>query len=227
MPLESALTALYESLDFDELNKIVAEAKALILETANYEGSWSEFLVEEDFCELDEDGNLVGLVVLNNIYIAGTWDAFIDAFLKVYALYDSYAVLPQSEIDKVVSDFRGVIDSLEFVPSDAELLQALAPVILRNGLKTNQLVLSSNKNATLTLVLEDREIVLATGVNNRNVSGRVELPDGSGTLVFDIKGNGSNIKVWYVIPAEIPIVEVIIVDDPVVDDLYEVFDDIE
>jgi len=59
---------------------------------------------------------------------------------------------------------------------------------------------------------------MTTGVNNRNVSGSVELPDGSGTLVFDIKGNGSNIKVWYVVPAippEPPVVEDPVNDEPV------------
>jgi len=51
----------------------------------------------------------------------------------------------------------------------------------------------------LTLVIEGREFILATNVNNRNVSGRIVLPDGSGTLIFDIKGNGSNIKEFRIV----------------------------
>jgi len=83
--------------------------------------------------------------------------------------------------------------------SDAEFLQGLAASILKNGLKESQLLLSANNKATLILVIDGRSFVLATNVNNRNVSGSIVLPDGSGTLVFDIKGNGSNIKVFQII----------------------------
>ena len=38
-----------------------------------------------------------------------------------------------------------------------------------------------------------------TNVNNRNVSGRIALPDGSGHLVFDIRGNGSNVRDFRII----------------------------
>ena len=81
----------------------------------------------------------------------------------------------------------------------AEILREAAPGILKNGLSTSQLILSSNNKATLTLIIGDREIILAEKVNNRNVSGMVILPDGSGILEFDIKGNGSNVKIFRVI----------------------------
>jgi len=84
------------------------------------------------------------------------------------------------------------------IVSDAEFLQARAAGILKNGLTNAQLHLSANNKATLTLIIDGRKIVLATNVNNRNVSGQIELPDGSGTLRFDIKGNGSNIKAFVV-----------------------------
>jgi len=84
--------------------------------------------------------------------------------------------------------------------SDADFLRAIAADILKNGLTEAQLVLSANNKATLTLVIGGKEFVLAANVNNRNVSGQIELPDGSGILVFDIKGNGSNVKVFEIIP---------------------------
>ena len=82
----------------------------------------------------------------------------------------------------------------EVPPTDAEFLEEKAPGILRNGLTNDQLHLSANSNAVLTLVLDGKAFVIATGVNNRNVSGSVTLPDESGELIFDIRGNGSNIR---------------------------------
>ena len=88
--------------------------------------------------------------------------------------------------------------------SDAEFLQERAATILTNGLTNNELRLSANNNAILTLVIDGRTFVLATGVNNRNVSGRVELPDGSGTLIFDIRGNGSNVREFTIVKNDVP-----------------------
>jgi len=85
------------------------------------------------------------------------------------------------------------------IETNADFLEARAPAILRNGLTTAQLHLSANNRATLTLIIDGMELVLATNVNNRNVSGRVELPDGSGILVFDIRGNGSNVREFRII----------------------------
>ena len=52
---------------------------------------------------------------------------------------------------------------------------------------------------TLELVVEDRVIVLSSNANNANVSGSIPLDDGS-ILIFDIKGNGSNIKEFRIEP---------------------------
>ena len=82
---------------------------------------------------------------------------------------------------------------------DSVFLQQRAASVLRNGLNNFQLILTANNRANLILVLDGREYIIATNVNNRNVSGRFILPDGSGTLVFDIKGNGSNIKEFRII----------------------------
>jgi hypothetical protein len=91
-------------------------------------------------------------------------------------------------------------DCICVVPlSYADFLAERAAGILRNGLTANQLRLSANNNATLTLVLDGVEFILARGVNNRNVSGSIELSDGSGTLVFDIRGNGSNVREFRII----------------------------
>ena len=84
------------------------------------------------------------------------------------------------------------------------ILSDRAPSILRYGLGTGNLHLSANNKATLTLVLPgiDTErygdIILSTNANNRNVEGLIDLGDGY-FLRFDIKGNGSNIKVFEVI----------------------------
>jgi len=76
---------------------------------------------------------------------------------------------------------------------DAEFLQEIAADVIRYGLTNNQLRLDGE---VLKLIIDEREFVLATNVNNRNVSGKIELPDGSGILIFDIKGNGSNVRVF-------------------------------
>ena len=83
--------------------------------------------------------------------------------------------------------------------ADAEFLRERAADILRDGLTIQQLHLSANNNAVLTLVLEGRRFVLAKRVNNRNVSGRVAL-SGGGTLIFDIQGNGSSVREFRVVP---------------------------
>ena len=105
----------------------------------------------------------------------------------------------EADDDLILSDRGSGRGAQAFVKSDAEFLQERMASILKSGFTTAQLTLSANNKATLTLVLDGREIVLATNVNNRNVSGRVVLPDGSGTLVFDIAGNGSNVKTFRII----------------------------
>ena len=102
------------------------------------------------------------------------------------------------ETDHVKCEVCGEFDNC-VCPTDAEFLQARAANILRNGLTERQLILSANNRATLTLVLDGREFVIATNVNNRNVSGQVELADGSGTLIFDIRGNGSNVREFRIV----------------------------
>ena len=81
----------------------------------------------------------------------------------------------------------------------AHVLMDRAPSIIKNGIPQAQLLLSSNNKATLTLVLPGLDpIVLATNVNNRNVEGQIDLGDGY-ILIFDIKGNGSNIKKFEIV----------------------------
>ena len=79
---------------------------------------------------------------------------------------------------------------------NAEFLQERAAGILKNGLSTNNLRLDGK---VLTLVIDGREFVLSTNANNRNISGEIALGDGY-YLKFDIKGNGSNIKEFKIIP---------------------------
>ena len=79
--------------------------------------------------------------------------------------------------------------------NNAEFLQERAAEIVKDGLSLTNLRLDGK---TLTLVLDGREFVLSTNANNRNISGEIALGDGY-YLVFDIKGNGGNIKVFTVI----------------------------
>jgi len=79
--------------------------------------------------------------------------------------------------------------------TDAEFLQERAAGIIKNGLSQNNLHFDGK---ILTLVIDGREFVLSTNANNRNIDGQISLGDGC-YLVFDIKGNGSNIKVFEVI----------------------------
>jgi DNA-directed RNA polymerase subunit RPC12/RpoP len=82
----------------------------------------------------------------------------------------------------------------------AELLQSITRDVLSakkgfDDLNNVNLVLTGK---TLTLVVDGREIVLSTNANNKNQSGQIDLGDGY-NLVFDIKGNGSNVKEFSVI----------------------------
>ena len=90
-----------------------------------------------------------------------------------------------------------VIPKLPVTPSvsNAEFLQARAADIKRNGLNVTQLRLTEK---TLTLVLDGREFVLSVNANNRNIGGQIDLGDGY-WLIFDIKGNGSNIKEFKIV----------------------------
>ena len=88
----------------------------------------------------------------------------------------------------------GEVKSVETKNPQAETLQRLAPAILKNGLTTSNLPLEGK---VLRLVIEDVNIILSTNANNRNIEGTVALGDGY-YLRFDIKGNGSNVKVFEV-----------------------------
>jgi hypothetical protein len=84
--------------------------------------------------------------------------------------------------------------------TDLELLRRIAADLQSakkgfDDLKYVDLVLEGR---TLKLVTGDTEIILATNVNNKNVSGEVDLGDGY-RLVYDIKGNGSNVKEFTII----------------------------
>ncbi|MCL2165328.1 MAG: bacterial Ig-like domain-containing protein, partial [Oscillospiraceae bacterium] len=81
------------------------------------------------------------------------------------------------------------------VNTDVEFLQGIAADVLRNGLSQSNLILDGK---TLTLIINGREFVLSTNANNRNISGEIALGDGY-YLVFDIKGNGVNMKDFKVI----------------------------
>ena len=79
--------------------------------------------------------------------------------------------------------------------TDAEFLLERAAEILRNGLSKENLRLEDN---VLILVIDGREFILSTVANNRNMDGEIYLGDGY-YLVYDIKGNGSNVKDFKII----------------------------
>ena len=99
------------------------------------------------------------------------------------------------EIGGAVKSFKISVDVSVKIPSDAEFLRERAPGILKNGLKPENLRLVGK---TLTLVIDGREFVLSTNANNRNIEGEIFLGDGY-YLVFDLKGNGSNVKDFRVV----------------------------
>ena len=82
----------------------------------------------------------------------------------------------------------------------AETLSRLAPSILKNGLSTDNLPLNGK---VLRLVIERVDLILSANANNRNIEGEVALGDGY-FLAFDIKGNGSNVKIFDVIDRNPP-----------------------
>ena len=77
-------------------------------------------------------------------------------------------------------------------------LRGWAPAILAGGLTPEQLRLDGNNDAVLTLVLDGIEFVLSHNANNRNISGQIALGCGC-YLVFDIRGNGSNVREFEVV----------------------------
>ena len=83
----------------------------------------------------------------------------------------------------------------KLIRADANFLRGVAPDVLRYGLSEDNLWLNGK---VLTLVIDGRAIVLSTSANNRNISGEVAIGDGF-FLRFDLKGNGSNIKIFEVI----------------------------
>jgi len=93
---------------------------------------------------------------------------------------------------------RNIVPMLTVENSQAHFLRPRQAAVLSKGLTGTQLVLSAVNKATLTLVLDGMSIVIAENVNNKNVNGVVPLDCGCCELVFDIKGNGSNIKTFVV-----------------------------
>ena len=59
-------------------------------------------------------------------------------------------------------------------------------------------ITTAQTRKVLTLVIDGREFILSTNANNLNISREINLGDGY-YLVFDIKGNGSNIKDFRII----------------------------
>jgi hypothetical protein len=93
-------------------------------------------------------------------------------------------VMPDNEVN-----ITPVFESYE------DFLQKMAAGILKNGLSTANLVLEGK---VLTLVIGDFSIVLSTNANNRNIEGKVYIGNGK-YLEFDLKGNGSNIKIFRIV----------------------------
>lgn len=74
-------------------------------------------------------------------------------------------------------------------------IKEIAPRVISHGLSTQELVLD---NGTLTLHINNIELVLSSSANNRNIAGQIEL-DENNILLFDIRGNGSNVRRFEII----------------------------
>jgi len=143
----------------------------------------------------------------------GRWEIICDVcdalleFDSIDALGHDWSEFEVCEDDDT-KEFRVCATCGEVEIEDREVWEVLddrSEPIIQSGLTINQLHLSANNNATLSLVLTGLEpIVLNTKANNRNVEGIIALGDGY-YLRFDIKGNGSNIKVFEVFQVEINI----------------------
>ena len=80
--------------------------------------------------------------------------------------------------------------------SFADYLSAKAGGFLKNGIPLGNLVLEGK---VLKLVFDDGFVlILSTNANNRNIDGKVAIGGGK-FLVFDLKGNGSNIKKFEIV----------------------------
>jgi len=103
-------------------------------------------------------------------------------------------------LDEVAADLlQALKNANDILILVRDILNDRAYDIKKNGLTAEQLHLSANNRAILTLLLPDLEpIILSTNANNRNVSGELYLGDGY-FLIFNIKGNGSNVKVFEVV----------------------------
>ena len=82
-----------------------------------------------------------------------------------------------------------MMKEMEPAPVLTELLQGIASEVLLNGLSREELTL---ENGDLFLIINEKPLLLASRVNNRNVRGEVDLGEGY-FLLFDIRGNGSNV----------------------------------
>jgi len=111
----------------------------------------------------------------------------------------SYEVVAGDNLIGLQSGYVGQLILVGFVPAvvgltDAEFLANF----IEDGFDGLRDYLSL-ENGVVTLTIGERSFVLSEKANNVNISGSLELTDGSGTLVFDIRGNGGNVRVFEII----------------------------
>ena len=107
---------------------------------------------------------------------------------EIYSQEDFDKLVDQNNIAYAIEDANELL-VLKSSKSDgqkaAELLAGLSKDEISNGL--------SLSGGVMKLVVGDMEFILKTDANNLNQQGEIDLGDGY-FLVFDITGNGSNIK---------------------------------
>lgn len=95
--------------------------------------------------------------------------------------------------------FQNTVDGFaaavyEAIGDLAVFLDGITNDVFSKGLENNLV----KDGKTIKLVFGNREYILSENANNVNISGEIELGDGY-YLIFDIKGNGKNIKAFEVI----------------------------
>ncbi|MDR2833043.1 MAG: 5'-nucleotidase C-terminal domain-containing protein, partial [Streptococcaceae bacterium] len=141
-----------------------------------------------------------------------TYRVIVNEF--IYAGGDGFSVFTEAKfVEGMATDTNTFINFIELMTSrgqalsastgdrkilvtpEVEALKNNAANILANGLSQSQLTFN---NGVVTLTLDGYSFVLSENANNRNIAGTISIND-QFELRFDIKGNGSNVKVFEVV----------------------------
>ena len=148
------------------------------------------------YCEHDKDDKSIEITIDGTI-TAGTEYIVLNDEIKTESDYKATSFKPGYLEFTDNFSYVWVLDQNEEPQpnDDVEFLQERAAGIIKNGLNQSNLVLNGK---ILKLDIDGRSFILSNNANNRNIEGEISLDDDY-KLVFDIKGNGSNIKIFKII----------------------------